>query len=113
MRRAFLFHHRMNEPALQFEPVVGLLAQIRDRMLAKEFRTDVLLGRLARQRFDAVLTKFEQMSIFVRTWPGAALAIESIFFVNLEPIFDPARETCLARRKFHTFPQRVHSSRGS
>src|SRR5262249_1540092 len=67
VRRAFAFHHWMNKSALKLEPVVRLLAQVRDRVFAKEFRTDMFSSRLARQGFDAVLAKLEQMSIFVRT----------------------------------------------
>ena len=104
MSRAFAFHHRMNEPALQLEPVIGSVAQIGDRMLAKKFRTNLFFRRLAGQRFDAVLAKLEQMSIFVRARPGAALAIEPVLLVNLEPIRDAARKSRLARRELQTFP---------
>src|SRR5215471_365533 len=79
-------------------------------MLAKKFRPDVFLRRLTRQRFDAGLTNLEQMSIFVRTWPRTALTIEPIFFIDLDPIAKPARESALARRKFQTLKHRVHSS---
>src|SRR5256885_4581535 len=103
MRRGGAFDHGVNQSALQLEPVVGLLAQIGDRVFAKKFRTNLLLSRLARQRFDAVLTKLKQMSIFVGARPGAALAIEPVLFVYLEPISDATRETRLARREFQTF----------
>src|SRR2546430_13522888 len=97
MRGAGAFHHRMDEPALQLEPVIALLLQVGDRVLTKKFGTDVFLRRLARQRFNAVLAKLEQMSIFIRARPGAALAIEAVLLVNFDPIFDAARETGLAR----------------
>ena len=97
MSRAFAFHHRMNEPALQLEPVIALLLHVGDRMFAKKFRTNVFPRRLAGQRFDAVLAKLEDVSIFIRTRPGAALAIESVLLVNFDPILDAAREASLAR----------------
>src|SRR5207245_7771345 len=102
MRAAGAFHHRMNNAALQLQPMIGLLLQIRNRVLTKKFRTDVLLRRLTGQRFHAVLTKLEQVSIFIRTWPGAALAIESVLLIDLEPILDAASETGFARREFQT-----------
>src|ERR1700730_10371583 len=105
------FHHRMNKPALQLQPMITLLLQVSDRVLAKKFRTDVLPGRFARQRFNAVLAKLEQMSIAIGTWPGAALAIESVLLVDLEPISNTARETGLARGEFQTLHQSVHSRR--
>ena len=53
----------------------------------------------------------EQMSIFIRTRPGAALAIESILFVHFEPILDAAGETTFTRREFQTLRQRLHPCR--
>src|SRR5262249_12388472 len=69
--------------------------------------------RLARERFDAVFAKLEQMSIFIRARPGAALAIEAIFLVHLEPIADCAHEAGFSRSEFHTLEQRVHSACGA
>ena len=111
MSRAFALHHRMDQPALQLQPVVCLLLQVSDRVLTKKFRTDMLFCRLAGQRFDAVLAKLKQVSIFVWTWPGAALAIKSVLFVNLEPIADPAHEAGLARGEFQTLGECMHSGR--
>ena len=111
MRRAFAFYHRMNQPTLQLEPVIGLLLQIRDRMLAEEFWTDLLLRCFAGQRFDAVLAKLEHVTIAIRIRPGATLAIEPIFFIDLEPIANGARKTRFARGEFQTFGEGVHSGR--
>src|SRR5256885_484484 len=111
MRAADAFDHRMDEPALQLEPVIGLLLQIGDRVLAKKIRTNAFLRRLARQRFDSVLAKLEDVSIFIRTRPGAALAIESVLLVNFDPILDAARETGFASGELQTFVERVHSGR--
>src|SRR5882762_6982250 len=103
MRRAFTFYHRMNQPTLQLEPVIGLLLQIRDRMLAQEFWTDLLLRCFAGQRFDAVLAKLEQMSITVRIRPGAALAIEAVLLVDLQPTLNAAPEPGFTGGEFQTF----------
>ena len=113
MSRASAFHHRINQPALKLEPVVSFLAQVRDRVFAKKIWTDMFFRRFAGQRFHAVLAKLEQMSIFIRTRPGAALAIETIFFVNFHPIAQATRKSGFTRRKFQTLKQRVHSGRDS
>ena len=109
MCRAFAFHHRVHKPALQLEPVIGLLFQVGDRMLSKKFPTDMFLRCLTGQRFNAVLTKFEQMSIFIGARPGAALAIEAALFVHSQPIGDSTSEAGFPRCEFQALEQSVHS----
>src|SRR5207302_4312155 len=92
MSRSSAFHHRMDQPALKLEPVVSFLAQVRDRVFAKKIWTDMFFRRFAGQRFHAVLANLEQMSIFIRTRPGAALAIETVLLIDLEPVPDAANE---------------------
>src|SRR5205085_7574976 len=82
-------------------------------MFAKKSRTDLLFRRFAGQGFDAVLAKLEQMPIFVRARPSAALAIEPVFLINFEPIADAARESGFARGKLQTLEQSVHSGGGA
>src|SRR5689334_23338249 len=111
MGAAFPLHHRMNQSALKLEPIVSLFAQFSDRMVTKKFGTDVFLRRLTGQRFDSVLTKFEDVPVVIRTRPGAALAIETVLLVNFQPIRKSASKAALARSEFQTLAQCVHSRR--
>ncbi len=99
MRAAFALHHRMHEPALQFQPVVALLLQIRDGVLAKKFRRDVLRRSFARERLHAALAKLEHVPVIVGTRPGATLAIEPVLLVYREPAAEPAANPHLTQRK--------------
>ena len=48
MSRACLFDHGMDQAPLQFQPVVRLRLEIRNRMLTKELRRDFFPCRFAR-----------------------------------------------------------------
>jgi hypothetical protein len=101
-----LLHHWMDQPPLQLQPVIAPLLELRDRVLAEKFRGNFFLRRFAGERFDAVLAKLEEVPIAVRARPGAALAIEAILLVNLDPIPHPARQACLANCEPQAFGQR-------
>jgi len=88
----------MHQPALRLQPEVGALLQIGDGMRAEKIRRDLFLRRFAGERFYAAFSKFENFSILVRAWPGAALANEPVLLIDLEPCSNPADETGLAHR---------------
>src|SRR5689334_12857920 len=80
-------------------------------MPSKKLGTDVFLGRFARQSFYSVFTELENVAVFVRTRPSAALAVKAIFFVYFQPIADPSDKTGFPSGKFQTLDQRVHTGR--
>src|SRR5687767_5864376 len=103
-----MFHHRVNQPALQLQPVVALPPQLRDRMLAEKFGRDLLLCRFTSEGLNAVLAKLEDAAVIVRARPRAALTIEPILLVDPEPITNPAGQTGFANGKAQTFGQRLY-----
>src|SRR5882672_8474156 len=80
-------------------------------MFPKELGSDMLPCRLTGQCLDAVLAEFEDVPVIVGARPGAALAIEPIFLVHLQPGADATRETGLTESKFQALRQRGHSRR--
>src|SRR5262249_6918394 len=76
-------HHRSREPPLLIQPVIRLRRQLLNRILREELRRDPLPCRLVRYRLRAVLAELENLPVFVRTRPRAALAIESRDMVDL------------------------------
>src|SRR3954451_19512335 len=77
-------------------------------MLAKEFGRQPLRRCFVSDRFGAVLAKLGDLAMIVRARPGAALAIESVFLINVEQRFEAAADTHLAdgetRRLNHRRP---------
>ena len=77
-------HHRLGDPALLAEPVVGLLAELGDRVVAEELPVELPPGGLLGDRLGAVLAELgggRCAGLGVR--PGAALAVEPVDLVEL------------------------------
>ncbi len=74
-------------------------AQFIERMRVEKFRRDAFGRAFVRDRFRAVLAKLRHLPLFIRTRPGAALAIETAFLVYLQQRLHRARQTHFADGK--------------
>src|SRR5260370_16973332 len=78
-----MLHHRFGKTTLLIQPVVGTSRQVRNRVLPKEIASNSLVREFVRDGLCSVFTKLEDLPLLVRTRPGAALAIESLFLINV------------------------------
>ena len=99
MRASFAFHHRLNKPSLQLQPVVALFTQRLERMRAKKFRRNALRCAFIRDCFRAVFAKLRHLPLVIRARPRTALTIEPAFLVYVKQCLHPARQTHLTDRK--------------
>src|SRR3546814_1817362 len=53
--------HRLGQPALHFEPVIGLRHQVGDAMLGKKFARDAELRRLVRERSEEHTSELQSL----------------------------------------------------
>src|SRR3954447_2610184 len=65
-------------------------------MFPEKFRREALRRRLVGDCFRAVLAKLGDLAIVIRARPGAALAIETVFFVHLQERFETTGDAHLA-----------------
>src|SRR5690606_9103813 len=79
-------HHRLGQPALLAQPVVGAFGQVVDRVLGEELPRHPALGGLLRDGFRAVLAELDVLALlarrFLRLRPGAARAVEPFPLVD-------------------------------
>src|SRR5690242_1644231 len=105
MPRAFALHHRLCQASLLPEPEVASSSEIVDGMLAEKFPREPFRGGFVGDRLRPVLAKLGDLSIAIRTRPGAALAIESGFLIRVEQRFESTHDPHLAngeaRRLIH------------
>src|SRR5260370_24210443 len=83
MVRTSVVYHRVSDPTLFLEPVVGLPSQVGYRVLREEFRRQTLGGRLPRQSLCAVLAKNQRVRMrWGRVRPGATRAFKPTGLVH-------------------------------
>src|SRR5258706_13310551 len=83
MVRSRVVHHRMGDPTLLLEPVVGPPGKLGHRMLAEEFRRRASGGRLPRQCLSAVLANYQRSDrLRGRVRPRATRAFEATGLVH-------------------------------
>src|ERR1700687_941770 len=85
MRVARTKYHRTSESPLLVQPVVRLLAQLRDTIAGKEFRRDPRSGRLVGHRLGAILAKLKRMPVVIGIRPRTARTVETCLLVHREP----------------------------
>src|SRR5260370_6991922 len=78
-----MLHHRFGKTTLLIQPVVGTSRQVRNRVFPKEIASNSLAREFVRDGLSSVFTKLEDLPLLLRTRPGAALAIESLFLINV------------------------------
>src|SRR5258705_10617302 len=78
-----MLHHGFGKTTLLIQPVVGTSRQVRNRVFPKEIASNSLVREFVRDGLCSVFTKLEDFPL-VRTRPGAALAIESLFLINVD-----------------------------
>ena len=74
--------HRVGQPALLAQPVLGALAQIGEGVPREEVRGDDALGRLLGDRLRAVLAELGELAAAVLLGPRAAGAVETLALVE-------------------------------
>src|SRR5258705_1334783 len=84
VRRALMLYHGFGKTTLLIQPVVGTSRQVRNRVFPKEIASNSLVREFVRDGLCSVFTKLEDFPLLVRTRPGAALAIESFFVINVD-----------------------------
>src|SRR6476646_8210688 len=99
MIRSLACYHRLSQPALLPKPMISARPQIVDRMLAKKFRRQPFRRRFVGDGLRAILAELSDLTIAIRAWPGAALAIKPCFLVGVEQGFEAARNPHLANSK--------------
>src|SRR5713226_3424096 len=77
-----MFHHGFSKTPLLIQPVIGTSRQVRNRVFPKEIAPNSLVSEFVRDGLCSVFTKLEGFPLPVRTRPGTALAIESLFLIN-------------------------------
>ena len=108
---ALTLHHRLRKSALLSEPEIALPSEIVDRVFAKEFRCDPLRRCFVGDCFGAVLAKLRHLPVVVGTRPGATLAIESRFFVDVQERLEPTCNSHFANREAGRLIHRRQSGR--
>ena len=99
-------HHRLGEPALLAQPVVGALRELGDRVRGEELRADAAQGGLLGDRLGAVLAELGGVPVLrVGVGPGAALAVEAVDLVELEQGLRGAARRPSARRPASSRPR--------
>ena len=79
MRCAPALDHRVGQPPLRLEPVVGAPEQVLERVLLEKRWGDAPLGPLGHRRFGAVLAELKGCSLpRRRVRPGAARAVKAV-----------------------------------
>src|SRR5260370_26087202 len=78
-----MLHHGFGKTTLLIQPVVGTSRQVRNRVFPKEIASNSVVGEFVRDGLCYVFKKLEDFPLLVRTRPGAALAIESLFLINV------------------------------
>ncbi len=95
-------HHRLGDPALLPEPVVGAVRELADRVLPEERRVDAALRGLLGDRLGAVLAELGGVPVRrVGVGPRAALAVEALGLVQPQQGPGGARNAHLADRPLH------------
>src|SRR6266851_2008148 len=78
-------YHRTSQSPLLVQPVIRLLAQLRDTITGKEIRRDTLSGRLVGHRLGAILAELKRMPVVIRIRPCTARTVEPGLLINREP----------------------------
>src|SRR5580704_16646968 len=73
-------------------------------MPGEEVRPDALLRGLVRYGLGAVLAKLKKLPLLVRTWPCAALAVESSHLVDLQKNLRRSKRTYVTNSVEHRIP---------
>ena len=75
-------HHRMGEPALLRQPVLGPAVEVGDRVPGEEVRGDDAFGGLLGDGLGAVLAELGELAAAVLLGPCAAGAVESVALIE-------------------------------
>ena len=75
-------HHRVGEPALLRQPVLGFGGEFGDRVPGEEVRGDDALGGLLGDGLGAVLAELGELAAAVFLGPRAARAVEALPLVQ-------------------------------
>ena len=75
-------HHRLGEPALLGQPVLGPRIQIGDGVPGEELRGDDALGRFLGDGLGAVLAELGELAAAVFLGPCAAGAVEAVALIE-------------------------------
>ena len=75
-------YHRLGEPALLAEPVVGRAGEVGDRVRGEEVGVDAAQGGLLGDGLGAVLAELGGPAVAGRLGPGAAGAVEAVSLVE-------------------------------
>ena len=105
-------HHRLDDPALLAQPVVGLVVQLGERVRGEELAADVPAGGLLGDRLGAVLAELRGVPVLGRgVGPGAALAVEAVDLVELEQGLGRPAHAHLLDRALHRHRHRGGTGR--
>jgi hypothetical protein len=74
----------MCDPALFFQPDIGLFEHLGDAIVGEHLRREPLRGGFRRHGFGAVFAKLSGFPLTVRIGPGAARAIETILLIYFQ-----------------------------
>src|SRR6266436_10037054 len=83
MVRVPVVYHRMGDPTLFLEPVVGAPSKLGYRMMSKELGRQTLGGRPPRQSLRAILAKDQRVGVsWGRVRPCATRAFEATGLIH-------------------------------
>src|SRR6266404_350129 len=78
-------YHWTSQSPLLVQPVVRLLAQLRDTIAGKKFRPDAGGSRLVGHRLGAILAELKRMPVVIRIRPRTARTVEPGLLINRQP----------------------------
>src|SRR6266496_692648 len=109
MIAAFAQDHRMSDPTLLIEPVVGLLRKLGNIPLLEKLRRGALCCGFIRDVLGPFFAELEMRAFTVRFGPGATGAVNSLLLIQLQKSARASHDTHLTECVFRRSNCRGHS----